>query len=79
MELKPGINLAKKMRSSGNTISSEPHRYGLDLATLRSWSAERTSQYLSEESSKQEIAVAKVRAFLDAISKTSFYSVISST
>ena len=44
-------------------------RYGLDLGKLRSWSKERSSQYLSEETSKQEIAVAKVRAFLDAIRK----------
>ena len=76
MELKRGISSTKITRSNRATVASEPNRYGLDLATLRSWSAEKTSKYLSEESSKQEIAVAKVRAFLDAISKFSLLTML---
>lgn len=76
MELKRGIGSTKITRSSRANVASEPNRYGLDLATLRSWSAEKTSKYLSEESSKQEIAVAKVRAFLDAISKFSLSTIL---
>lgn len=75
MELNRGKTSSKIMRSNRASIASEPNRYGLDLATLRSWSAEKTSKYLSEESSKQEIAVAKVRAFLDAISKSTYHTI----
>lgn len=43
--------------------------FGLDIKQLRQWSEIRISQELSTESAKQEIAVSRVRGFLDAVGK----------
>lgn len=43
--------------------------FGLDIKQLRHWSEARIQQQLNTESAKQEIAVAKVRGFLDAVGK----------
>ena len=41
--------------------------YGLNLGLLRKWELENKDQLLGSEHAKQEIAVAKVRGFLDAV------------
>lgn len=41
--------------------------YGLNLGLLRRWQNEKNEKLLSSEEAMQEIAVAKVRGFLDAI------------
>ena len=50
-----------------NLFKSKKTSFGLDIAELKRWSQERTEQELGQESSKQEIAVSKVKGFLDAI------------
>lgn len=47
--------------------STERQTYGLNVSLLRKWQKERTQKLLDQEFAKQEIAVAKVRSFLDAI------------
>lgn len=44
--------------------------YGLNLGLLRRWQSEKNEALLSSEVAMQEIAVAKVRGFLDAIGTT---------
>jgi hypothetical protein len=43
--------------------------FGLDIKRLKQWSQDRIQQQLSTEAARQEIAVAKVRGFLDAVGK----------
>ena len=43
--------------------------YGVNISKLRQWHKEREKKMLNEENSIQELAVAKVRGFLDAIGK----------
>jgi len=49
--------------------TSERQHYGVDLSLLRSWQRDRTERFLDQEYSRQEIAVTKVRDFLDAIDR----------
>jgi hypothetical protein len=48
-------------------LQSDQTVYGLQLGLLRKWEDEKKSQLLGTEHAMQEIAVAKVRGFLDAI------------
>lgn len=48
-------------------FKSTKQTYGLDIAQLRNWSQDRLQAQLDTEMAKQEIAVTKVRQFLDAI------------
>ena len=41
--------------------------YGLNLGMLRKWHKEKKEEMMGSEQAKQEIAVAKVRGFLDAV------------
>jgi hypothetical protein len=41
--------------------------YGLDVSKMKSWQEERKEKLMEEEEHRQEIAVARVRGFLDAI------------
>lgn len=41
--------------------------YGLNLGLLRKWQKDKKEEILSSEEAKQEIAVSKVRGFLDAV------------
>lgn len=43
--------------------------YGLNTYQLKKWQQMRQEKLLAQESAMQEIAVAKVRGFLDAIGK----------
>jgi len=49
--------------------TSERQHYGVDISLLRSWQRDRTERFLDQEYSRQEIAVTKVRDFLDAIDR----------
>ena len=62
--------LIKKKPQRGS--ASDPNNkevYGLNLGLLRKWQGEKTEEILKSEHVKQEIAVAKVRGFLDAVCK----------
>jgi hypothetical protein len=48
-------------------FKSKKATFGLDVAELKRWKKENTERELGQESAKQEIAVAKVKGFLDAI------------
>jgi hypothetical protein len=52
----------KRMKMQGDQTV-----YGLQLGLLRKWEDEKKNQLLGTEHAMQEIAVAKVRGFLDAI------------
>jgi hypothetical protein len=41
--------------------------YGINLQTLKNWNQERLQNILAKEESKQEIAVSRVRNFIDAL------------
>lgn len=43
--------------------------YGLDMRTLKAWSQQRMQKLLTEEASQQEVALSKVRDFMEAITK----------
>lgn len=45
----------------------ERETYGLNISQLREWSKNRMKEELTTEMAKQQIAVSKVRDFLDAI------------
>lgn len=45
----------------------ERETYGMNIAQLKEWSKNRMKEELTTEMAKQQIAVAKVRDFLDAI------------
>lgn len=49
----------------------ERETYGMNIAQLKEWSKNRMKEELTTEMAKQQIAVAKVRDFLDAIGKCS--------
>ena len=50
--------------------TSEKVVYGLNLGMLRKWQKDKKEELLSSEEAKQEIAVSKVRGFLDAVGKS---------
>ena len=60
---------ASSKRLKTATDSNLREVYGLNLGLLRRWQNEKKEQLLSSEAAMQEIAVAKVRGFLDAIGK----------
>ena len=41
--------------------------FGISLKNLKAWNQERLQNVLGKEESKQEIAVSKVRNFIDAL------------
>ena len=49
----------------------ERETYGMNIAQLKEWSKNRMKEELTTEMAKQQIAVAKVRDFLDAIGEFS--------
>ena len=61
------LSQGKDAKKQTTTFKSTRQTYGLDLKQLRQWSQDRLQEQLDTEMAKQEIAVAKVRAFLDAI------------
>lgn len=50
--------------------TSEKVVYGLNLGMLRKWQKDKKEEILSSEEAKQEIAVSKVRGFLDAVGES---------
>jgi hypothetical protein len=75
----PGSGAFSPSESRGSATSPKRGRsradndqrevYGLKLGLLRQWENEKKDQLLSSEHALQEIAVAKVRGFLDAIGR----------
>lgn len=56
-------------RGRSRPSTNDKEAYGLNLGMLRKWHREKKDEMLSSEQAKQEIAVSKVRGFLDAVGK----------
>lgn len=54
-------------RGRSRPSTNDKEAYGLNLGMLRKWHREKKDEMLSSEQAKQEIAVSKVRGFLDAV------------
>lgn len=53
--------------------------YGLNVKQLKQWSKDRMKEELTTELAKQQIAVSKVRTFLDAIGSSTTFNLLSDT
>ena len=58
---------AASLRAKSRAELEQKGVYGLKLGLLRQWENEKREQLLGSEHALQEIAVSKVRGFLDAI------------
>lgn len=78
MNIRRSIFKAVNSENFENPASPEKETYGLDIAKLKQWSEQRVLSQNSKETAKQEMAVAKVRSFLDGIGKIffMFFSVV---
>jgi hypothetical protein len=63
-----------RSKQDPNTNANLRSVYGLNLGMLRQWQQEKNEKLLDSENSKQAIAVAKVRGFLDAVGKRYLYN-----
>ncbi|RYH15347.1 hypothetical protein EON65_31865 [archaeon] len=61
--------MSSRPKTNGNHGRSKKETFGINVRQLKLWNQLRQQQQMDTESVKQELAVAKVRAFLDAIGK----------
>lgn len=62
--------MPEKPKAAGSFKKPKKESFGLDVRQLKLWNQLRIQQQLDTEGVKQEIAVARVRGFLDAIGKS---------
>ncbi len=61
------VSASREVTKQQTQFKSTRQTYGLDIKQLKQWSHDRLQAQLDTEMAKQEIAVTKVRSFLDAI------------
>ena len=66
----PRVTLTNRAKIDMSKFEKPPvEMYGLNLTQLKQWSIAQRQKLLEEEESKQEVALSKVRGFMEAITK----------
>ena len=73
----PPVDKGSRQQSHSLFRDEKKETYGLDIRKLKQWHEDREKSLLNQEKAQQEIAVAKVRGFLDAIGTNRHYEIYS--